>query len=483
MNRSFVQKRIIAAAALWLTAALLAGCSGSGDLLAGGGIGGTGATVASVGTVSGFGSVIVNSVVYDTTGAEVFVENVSKGSGDSAVAGNLLVGMVVRVEGRISEDGSATAERVFFSSTLKGPVESVIEPDAVSRQAVILGQTILMDDRTAFHNVSPASLAEGMVLEVSGYDDEAGRIFATYVNKVADSLPPGGQVEIKGVVRNVIPPLERFQIRQLTVDYSAADLGGLPGNAPEAGQLVKAIGQLEAMNLLAAERLELEEEFGAGVFDVVDLEGIITQAGAPAEFGIGRYTVRFDQGTSFSNLSPQDLKPGARVVVHGPLTDRTIQADEIFLPERVRMESNAAFVDPVQNSLVLSGLETAVVFAIETTLTVGIVSVFDAIAPGDHVRVLGRRNGGDIVASIIVVTPSNDAVELAGPVEFVSEPSIVVLGIEIDTSSIPPEGFKGPEDEPVSPEEFFGAIRLGVNVAVKGLLEGGGVNWTGIAIE
>jgi hypothetical protein len=483
MNRSFVQKRIIAVTAFWLTAALLAGCSGSGDLLAGGGIGGTGATVASVGTVSGFGSVIVNSVVYDTTGAEVFVENLSKGSGDSAVAGNLLVGMVVRVEGRISEDGSATAERVLFSSTLKGPVESVIELDAVSRQAVILGQTILMDDRTAFHNVSPASLAEGMVLEVSGYDDEAGRIFATYVNKVADSLPPGGQVESKGVVRNVIAPLERFQIRQLTVDYSAADLGGLPGNAPEAGQLVKAIGQLEEMNLLAAERLELEEEFGAGLFDVVDLEGIITEEGGAGEFGIGRYSVRFDQGTFFRNLNPQDLKPGARVVVHGPLTDRTIQADEIFLPERIRMESNAASVDPVEKSLVLSGLETAVVFAIETTLTVGIVSVFDAIAPGDHVRVLGRRNGGDIVASIIVVTPSNDAVELAGPVEFVSEPSIVMMGIEIDTSSIPPDGFKGPEGEPVSHEEFFGAVRLGVNVAVKGLLEAAAVNWTGIAIE
>jgi hypothetical protein len=45
------------------------------------------------------------------------------------------------------------------------------------------------------------------------------------------------------------------------------------------------------------------------------------------------------------------------------------------------------------------------------------------------------------VASTIVVTPSRNDVELAGPVEFVSSPLIVVLGIEIDTSSIPPDGF------------------------------------------
>jgi len=482
MNRFLVQRRTIALTVLSVIVAVLTGCSGGGDL-AGGGIGGTGATVASVGTVSGFGSVIVNGVVYDTTDAEVFVENVSKGLGDSAVILNLLRGMVVRVEGRISEDGAATADRVFFSSTLKGPVESLIPLGFFSKQAVILGQTILMDDRTAFHNVSADSIAPGMVLEVSGYDDELGRVFATYVNRVADSLPPGGHVAVKGVVQNVTPPLQTFRIRQLTVDYSAADLGGLSGNAPEPGQLLKATGRLVATNLLAAERLELEEEFGLGVFDVVDLEGIITEEGGVGEFGIGRYSIRFDQETSFSNLRPQDVKPGARVIVYGPLTARTILAGEIFLPERIRMESDVATVDLLENSLVLSGLEPAAVLAIETTGVTGIVSVFDDINPGHHVRVLGRQTGGDIVASVIVVTPSRNNVELAGAVEFVSEPLIVVLGIQIDTSSIPPDGFKGPGGEPVPPNEFLGLLRLEDIVTLKGFLAGGTVNWAEIAME
>ena len=481
MTRSPIPKRIIALMVLLVIAAFQAGCSGSGDLLAGGGIGGTGATVASVGTVGGFGSVIVNGVVYDTTGAEVFVENISKGLGDSAVLQNLLRGMVVRVEGRISGDGTATAERVFFSSTLKGRVERVIELDDISREVVILEQTILMDDRTVFHNVSPASITVGMVLEVSGYDDDLGRIFATYVNRIADFLPQGGQVEIKGIVQGIDPPT--FQMRGLTVDYSVADLGGLPRRAPEVGQLIKAIGRLEATNLLVAERLELQEEFGTAVFDVVDLEGIITQVGTDAEFEIGRYTVKIDQETFFSNLNPQDLIPGTRVIVNGPLQGQTIFADEIFLSEKIRMESDVSTIDLGRRSLVPAGLEPCEVFATATTRIVGIVSGFDDITPGHHVRVLGRRTGGDIMASTIVVTPSRNNVELAGPVESVSEPFIFVLGIEINTSSIPSDEFKGMGGNLVSPQEFFGIVQPGNTVSVAGSLQGGSVNWESITLE
>jgi hypothetical protein len=340
-----------------------------------------------------------------------------------------------------------------------------------------------MDDRTAFHNVSPASIAVGMVLEVSGFDDDSGRILATSVNKVADSLPPDGGVELKGVVRNVIPPLQSFAIRQMTVDYSAADLGGLGGSEPEAGQLVKVRGRLESANVLAAERVELEEEFGSRLFDVVELEGVIGRGEAAGEFGIGRYTVRVDRETSFNSLAPQDLNPGTRVVVHGPLTGRTILAGEIFLPERIRIESDVSSVDFDEKSLALSGLEPIRVFATATTLIIGIASAFDHIAPGNHVRVLGRQKGGDIVASTMVVTPSRNDVELAGPVESVLEPFVVVLGIEVDTSSIPPDGFRSEGGNPLLPEGFFEMVRPGSSVSLEGVLQGALVNWVAVTLE
>jgi hypothetical protein len=149
-------------------AAFHVGCGGGGgDALAGGGVGGTGITVSSVGTATGIGSVIVNGSTYDTTAAEVFVDNASMGFGNQALVQSISVGMVVRVEGRLTSDGSTIADRVLFSNELRGPVESIDELDALSKQAVILGQKIVMDDRTVFRDTDAASIAVGMVLEVA----------------------------------------------------------------------------------------------------------------------------------------------------------------------------------------------------------------------------------------------------------------------------------------------------------------------------
>jgi hypothetical protein len=220
------------------------------------------------------------------------------------------------------------------------------------------------------------------------------------------------------------------------------------------------------------------------VFDVVELQGIITQTGAQGEFGIGRYRVSVNQETSYNNLTPQDLNRGTRVIVRGTLTDKAILADEIFLSEKIRMESNVDSIGLVGNSLVLSGLESATIFTTATTRIIGIAQGLDDITPGDHARVLGRRaTGGGILASMIVVTPSKDSVELAGAVESVSEPLIVVLGIEVGTSDIPSDGFRGVGGKPVSPGEFFGAVKPGDNVAVEGALQGASVSWTDIKIE
>ncbi len=463
----------------------LAGCGGGGADVAGGGIGGTGNTIASVGTVEGFGSVIVSGVRYDTNAAEVFVENRSVGSGNKAVVQNLSAGMVVRVEGSIADDGSASADRVYFSRNLKGAVESVADLDSLSKQAVILGQTIIMDDRTASNNTTAAAIAVGMVLEVSGYGDESGRIAATYVNRLSDALPPGEAVEIKGLVQNRNAPAQTLDIGLLTIDYSAADLSTLPGGAPEDGQLVRARGTLVAANRLRASRLEPEEEFGSGVVDFVYLEGIVTGRQGPGEFGIGRYTVRTDQGTVYRNLKPQDVNPGTRVVVKGTLTGRSVLAHEVFLSERIRMESDVSGINLAQESLTLSGLETAPVIATATTRFVGTARALDEIEPGNHARILGRKTtGGNILASSVVVTPApSDAVALAGPVDSISEPSVVVLGIEVNTSAIPPDGFRGEGGGPVTPAEFFGALVPGDIVDAEGVLEAGVVRWDSITLE
>jgi hypothetical protein len=477
-------KTSLAAAALAIALAALSGCGGGSDTVAGGGIGGSGVAVASVGTVTGFGSVIVNGVTYATQGAEILLENTSAGSGDETLARLLSTGMVVRVEGVLSVDGSATANRVFFNKDLKGPVESLTDLDAFTKQVVILGQTVVLDIFSVFRNTTNADVTPGMVLEISGYADESGRIQATYVNKVADSLPPGATVEIKSLVQSVNLQTKTYAANSLSVDFGAAEFTGLPSGGPQVGQMINAIGRLQSPNVLIAERLELVEEFGAGAFETADLEGILTRTGSQGEFAIGRYTVRTDTATVFLNLSPQDLNRGTRVIVRGTLAGRAILADEIRLSEKIRIESDADSVFPAENRVVLSGLGSIDILATAMTRIIGTAAGLDEIQPGDHVRLVGRRGpGGEIFASSLLVTPSKQNVELASPVDLVKSPELVVFGVTINTSTIPADRFRGPGGKPVSPADFLGLVKAGDIVAAEGNLQSGTITWTAIQLE
>ncbi len=477
-------KKIIAAAALTMMLAANGGCGGGGGSVAGGGVGGSGVTVASVGTVTGFGSVIVNGVAYATGDAEIFIENTSMGSGDETLVQHLSTGMVVRVEGVLNEDGSATANRVFFNNDLKGPVESVTELDPYSSQLVILGQTVVLGPFCVFQNTTAADVAIGMVLEVSGYFDELDRFQATYVNRIADALPPNGAVKIKGLAQSVDAQARTYTVNALTVDFSTADRSGLPGGIPQVDQLLKAKGRLTAPGLLMADRIELLEEFGSGGFETAEFEGIITRTEGSNEFAIGRYTVLTDETTAYRNISERDLNRGTRVIVRGTLSDRTILADEISLPEGVQIEADAGTVDSDGNRLTLSGLEPIIIQATASTRIIGTAAGLDEIQPGDHVRMIGRRGAdGSIYASSLQVTPSNPTVELTGPVDSVAPPVLVVLGVTIDTAPIPADRFRGLGGKPISSAAFFDLVKPDDMIAAEGDLQSGAITWTAIELE
>jgi hypothetical protein len=286
------------------------------------------------------------------------------------------------------------------------------------------------------------------------------------------------------LVQNLDPQSKTFEFNLLSVDYSTANLSALPGGTPETGQLLRARGKLGSTGLLVAERLEPEEEFGSNAFDAIDLEGIIAETVSSSEFRIGLYTVTVDPETLYKNLKPEDLNRGTRVIVRGTLTNRSILADEISRPEDIRMESNASSINLAENSLVLSGLEPATALATAATRIIGIASGLDQIQPGDHVRLLGRRSlGGNILATSLHITPSAETVELAGRVESISEPFIVVLGIQVNTASIPSNGFKTANGKIISPAEFFRTVKPGDAVALEGSLQAGSVSWVAIRLE
>ena len=107
---------------------------GGGNDGGGGGTGGitrTGVAVA-VGSISGFGSIIVNGIEYDTSSA-IFTIDDNPGSQD-----DLSVGHVVAVRGTINDDNTnAVATSVDFGDLVEGPVSSV---DTVNNTLVVLGK-------------------------------------------------------------------------------------------------------------------------------------------------------------------------------------------------------------------------------------------------------------------------------------------------------------------------------------------------------
>ena len=112
------------------------------QLLAGGGIGGTGI---SFGPITGFGSIFVNGVEFDTKGAAITID------GKPAMEGDLREGMVVTVQGTIDGETGVGAA-VIVESSVRGPVDEDVT-DANARTIQVLGQTIHVDDTVVLEDL------------------------------------------------------------------------------------------------------------------------------------------------------------------------------------------------------------------------------------------------------------------------------------------------------------------------------------------
>ena len=100
---------------------------------------------------------MVNDVEFDTANAEVIIGGRLKGTGNQAVLDNLDVGQAVVVEGTENDDGlSGTATRVRFTPQVKGPVTEIGDFANGTKRIVVLGRTIITDDKTVFKNIPPS---------------------------------------------------------------------------------------------------------------------------------------------------------------------------------------------------------------------------------------------------------------------------------------------------------------------------------------
>ena len=321
-----------------LLALLLISCSGGGASSNSGGIGGSGMTAQ--GSVSGFGSIIVNGTEFDTTTARVIVEGEEKGIGDTVVLNNLEVGMVVTVYG--TDSNNPVADRVTYNDNVEGPVESISDIDATTKEIVVLGQTVIVNVVTELKGTTFADLAVDDVVEVSGFVDDTGTIWATFLEKT-----DGVVFEVTGFVKNLDTVLETFEINNITVDYSSADTSGLPGGEPAEDLFVEVEGTLTPTDEIFADSVEPGDELDVEDSDEIEIEGFVTDVSmAPGEFTVGNQVVRTDASTVYVDGDQSDILPGQKLEAEGTLVNGILLATEVefWEPDQIEVEGDVTAI-------------------------------------------------------------------------------------------------------------------------------------------
>ena len=321
----------------------VAGCGGSGGggggggtSLAGGGIGGTGITS---GTITGFGSVFVNGVEFETDGSSFSLDD---GEDGPESEDELEVGMVVTVIGSVDPGGmTGRATHVEYDDELEGIVNANNISDGVGT-LIIMGQTVHINADTEFENDngilgidnalidSPDRIEVGNIVEVSGYPDGNGSIYATFIELEDEVHSSGNEIEVKGLVVDDDDTDMLFMLGDLTVDFSNAQL---PDGLPVVGDYVEVestAGYDTAGHLIASD-VELEDDMNdidGDDGDNVKLNGIVTAVEPDVMIGLQKIIIT--DSTEFEHGSSEDMVVGTGVEVEGYLnTDGALLAEEI----------------------------------------------------------------------------------------------------------------------------------------------------------
>lgn len=427
-------------------AVVLASCGGGG----GGSAPPPPTKTTSKGVITGFGSVFVNGVEYDTVGSSVVMDD------QSSTESNLQIGMVVTVSGSIDPSGTTgTASSITFADSLEGPVNGLFS--AASNTLVVMGQTVRVNGSTTYHNINDASLLlVNDMVEVSGFPDAGGVILATRIEKKSTVFSAGTTtVELKGIVSSLTGSV--FSINALSIDASGVTL---PGGLAD-GSFVEVRGTLNAgITTMTATFLELEPLFSAGEGEHVEVEGIVTDYVSLSSFKVNGVPVDGSAlGITIAN--------GMMIEVEGTMVGGVLIAgkSEIEQESDILLEGDVTVLGA--NSLTVLG-QTATVSATTEYKDSSIAKLrtftFADIAEDDHVIVVGYQGASGIVATVVERLDASTQALLKGVVSAATPTtSLTILGVAVDTSSA---SFRDIASNPMPAADFFNAIKLGIT-AVK----------------
>ena len=313
-------RRVFAGVSLAATA-WLAACGGGGSDAS------TAAPAAQYeGTISGFGSVIVNGVRFDDSRAAVTIDDAS------AAKGALKLGMRVTLSGSVAEGSdTGTATHVNVETAVRGQVASV---DLANANFKVRGITIQTDTKTVFEGASElAALKAGDWVEVHGSVDFTNRV--VQATRVEVKAPQDiGRVVLFGKATGVTATT--FTLGDLTVNYASAQLIGFDANGIAEGAVVRVrSNQPPLANVLTATFVKAVKAPRLLDGTPAAVEGRIQQFNGAADFLVSGTAVDASNAT-FENGVIADLAEGKRVIVRGTLANGKVIAKKVrfFLPDQ-----------------------------------------------------------------------------------------------------------------------------------------------------
>jgi len=301
-----------------------------------GGIVRTGVAVA-IGEITGFGSIIVNGVHYETDGQTQYFRDDNPSAEDQ-----FKVGHMVLIKGTIIDDNTgAKAGTAEVEETVEGPASGV---DTGANTFRVLGQVVQYSPgQTSIDNncgtTSDITVLPGFAaVEVFGPYDANGVIQATRIECKAVADPDG--FEIRGVVSNHNGTAKTFNINGLVVDYSATAVidNDFPGGVVSEGDPVEAKGSDFTDGTLPVFRpakLDYEGDlFAENEGDHIEVEGFVTDfVASPLSFKILGITVLPNDDTVYQGGAVTDLGLNIKVEVEGEFN-----ADGALVPTKIEIK-------------------------------------------------------------------------------------------------------------------------------------------------
>jgi hypothetical protein len=410
-----------------------------------------------VGKITGFGSVYVNGVEYDTNGASYEVDDASASS-DSALA----VGMVVKVQGSVNADGrTGTASSVSYDDEIEGIVENLTEDmDDPSIKTFTVMRTVVRvkknstnfdgEDDAAF---SFETIMNGDNVEASGeyYDDI---LDASYVEKqdAADD-----DFEAKGTVTGYLDDSFTLVLKNDEMLHVMLAAGAeIPSVGIVDGQYVEVEGTIPdpvgAPDSLLATKVELEDDdhFGDDDDDEVEIKGMLSYNADTEAWSVRDVTVAFGDGTEYKPESllesiADGTAAGLTVEVEGYYLNEVLQVEEIELEEdELEFKGDATVrerMGPRDGTIQLSfGMAMGTVDVIVNSETMfrddEAMEHFDLDSITDSAKVeieaLWADNGSIIASSLHL--EDDMGYEIKGPFDAIDDVSVTVLNVKFSVN-------------------------------------------------